>query len=516
MPVGFGSLVVVVVVAALAPIVVALMPGRLRLPQVVLLRAGILVGPSVAGWAEPDPVSLFSSVGLGFLFLLAGYELDPKLLQERAGMLAARSWLVTVVAAAALLGRLYAAGWVDSPAVVAIALTTTALGTLLPILRDNDMLGGRFGRYVSAAGAVGELGPIVAMALFLGTRGSLVEAIALIVFVVIAYGIAVLPGHLQATRIGPIILRGEHSTSQTTLRLSIALLFVLLLAATDLGFDNVLGAFVAGMVLRRRSPGHVDLLEAKLDAVGYGFFIPIFFVYSGMTLDVEAIIANPAPLLVFFAVMFVVRGLPALFWYRRELPRIERVQLVFITATALPLLVALSAVGVADGTMTTAAQAAVIGAGVLSVLVFRLVAVGLQQRKSATTPRSDPAHRTGRPNPRRMDSRPGCGLRDLAMATRRGTGPWFSALAPGIGSTSSKSSGAEGIRTPDLLIANDPKPGFVTSCPGEMYPVQRWQRRRVHGRGTPGARPTVEPSVANNEFSRPPVGGARQCSLMPW
>ena len=383
MPSGFGSLVVVVVVAALAPIIVDLLPGRLRLPQVVLLLvAGILVGPSVAGWAKPDPVSLFSSVGLGFLFLLAGYELDPALLRERAGRLAAKSWLVSLVGAAALLGGLYAAGLVHSPVVAAIALTTTALGTLLPILRDNDMLNGQFGRYVFAAGAVGELGPVLAMALFLGTGGTLVEAVALVAFLMIAYLVAVLPSHARGTSIGEIILRREHSTSQTTLRLSIALLFVLLLAASDLGFDNVLGAFVAGMVLRRWSPGRIDLLEAKLDAVGYGFFIPIFFVYSGMTLDVEAIIANPVPMLVFLVVMFVVRGLPALFWYRNELPRIEQVQLVFITATALPLLVALTAVGVAKGTMTTGEQAGVIGAGVLSVLVFPLVAVGLQQRKA--------------------------------------------------------------------------------------------------------------------------------------
>jgi Kef-type K+ transport system membrane component KefB len=272
---------------------------------------------------------------------------------------------------------------VHSPVVAAIALTTTALGTLLPILRDNDMLSGRFGRYAFAAGAAGELMPVLAMALFLGTRGSLVEAIALVVFLVIAYVVAQLPSHVRATRIGEIILRREHATSQTTLRLSIALLFLLLLAASNLGFDSVLGAFVAGMVLRRWSPGHIDLLEAKLDAVGYGFFIPIFFVYSGMTLDVDAIIANPGPMVVFLVVMFVVRGLPALFWYRNELPRIERAQLVFITATALPLLVALTAVGVANGTMTSAAQASVIGAGVVSVLVFPLVAVGLQQRKAA-------------------------------------------------------------------------------------------------------------------------------------
>jgi Kef-type K+ transport system membrane component KefB len=391
LPPGFGSLVVVVVVVALAPIIVDLMPGWARLPQVVLLLvAGILVGPSVAGWADTDPVTLFSTVGLGFLFMLAGYELDPVLLRERDGRLAEISWLVSLAAGIAVTGLLYAAGVVHSPIVAAIALTTTALGTLLPILRDNDMLGGHFGRIVLATGAVGELGPIVMMALFLGTRGSLVEAVALGVFLTLAYVVTLLPAHIRTTRVGEIVLRREHATSQTTLRLAIAILFLFLLAASDIGFDDVLGAFVAGMVLRRWSPGQIQLLEAKLDAVGYGFFIPIFFVYSGMTLDIKAIIANPAPMLAFLVVAFGVRGLPALFWYRNELSGVERVQIMFITATTLPLLVALTAVGVADGSMTTASQASVIGAGVLSVLVYPFVAVKLQLEKSPV-PESDPA-----------------------------------------------------------------------------------------------------------------------------
>ena len=398
-PSGFESLVIVVVVAAFAPILVDLLPGRVRLPQVVLLLvAGILVGPSVAGWAKADPVSMFSSIGLGFLFLLAGYELDLALFRERAGRLAGMSWLVSLAGAAALLAGLYSVGVVHSPLVMAIAVTTTALGTLLPILRDNDMLGGRFGRYVFASGAVGELGPIVAMALFLGASGTLVETVSLVVFLLVAYAVAVLPNRVRTTRIGEIIRRREHATSQTTLRLSIALLFLLLLAASDEGFDNVLGAFVAGMVLRRWSPGQIDLLEAKLDAVGYGFFIPIFFVYSGMTLDIDAIIANPVPMLVVFVVILVVRGLPALFWYRNDLPRNERLQMVFLTATTLPLLVALTSIGVANGTMTTSAQASAIGAGVLTVLVFPIVAVGLRQRQSADPESgSEPSDRPTKP-----------------------------------------------------------------------------------------------------------------------
>jgi Kef-type K+ transport system membrane component KefB len=402
-PSGFGSLVIVVVVAALAPIVVDLLPARLRLPQVVLLLlAGILIGPSVAGWAEADPVSLFSSIGLGFLFLLAGYELDLALFRERAGRLASISWLVSLAGAAALLAVLYAVGVVHSPVAMAIAVTTTALGTLLPILRDNDMLGGRFGRYVFASGAVGELGPIVAMALFLGSSGTFAEAVRLVVFLLVAYAVAVLPKRVRTTRIGEIIRGREHATSQTTLRLSIALLFLLLLAVSEEGFDNVLGAFVAGMVLRRWSPGQIELLEAKLDAVGYGFFIPIFFVYSGMTLDIDAIIGNPVPMLAVFAVIFVVRGLPALFWYRNDLPSNQRLQMAFLTATTLPLLAALTSIAVAKGTMNTSAQASAIGAGVLTVLVFPIVAVKLRRRQSAaTTNESEPSDRP--PNPPEQD-----------------------------------------------------------------------------------------------------------------
>ena len=385
MPPEFSSLVVVVVVAALAPILVGLLPVRFPLPQVViLLIAGILIGPSLLDWATPADVELLSSIGLGFLFLLAGYELDPAVLRHRAGIIAEKSWLLCVGLAAVLIAVAYALHIVNSPVVVTIALTTTALGTLLPILRDNDMLGGKFGNYMFAAGAVGELGPIIAMALFLGTRGSVGSAVVLVVFLVAALGIAMLPRLEESTRVGAIILNREHSTSQATLRIAVAMLFLLLLAASDLGFDNVLGAFVAGMILRRWSPGHIELLEAKLDAIGYGFFIPAFFIYSGMTLDIKSISENPLRLVVFLFVMLAIRGLPALFFYRNELPRIERVQLMFLTATALPLLIALTEVGVTKGTMNPAMQASVIGAGVLSVLLFPLIAVTLQRRKTVS------------------------------------------------------------------------------------------------------------------------------------
>jgi Kef-type K+ transport system membrane component KefB len=121
----------------------------------------------------------------------------------------------------------------------------------------------------------------------------------------------------------------------------------------------------------------VHALEAKLDAVGYGFFIPVFFVTSGMSLDLHSIAESPARLVVFFVLFLVVRGLPALLFYRRDLPMRGRVQLMLLTATALPMLVALAKIGLESGTMLPQNAAALVGAGVLSVIVFPAVAVSL-------------------------------------------------------------------------------------------------------------------------------------------
>jgi Kef-type K+ transport system membrane component KefB len=164
---GLQSLLAVFVVAALTPLLVAALPGP-RIPQVVFfLVGGVIIGPHALGVADTTSVQLVANVGLGFLFLLAGYELEPALLGQRAGRLAIAGWLTSVALSLGAVAGLAASGFVHDYVPVALALTTTALGTLLPILHDNDMLGGDFGRYVFAAGAVGELFPIVAIAVFL-------------------------------------------------------------------------------------------------------------------------------------------------------------------------------------------------------------------------------------------------------------------------------------------------------------------------------------------------------------
>jgi Kef-type K+ transport system membrane component KefB len=375
-------------------VLVALLPGP-RLPQVVvLLVGGVLIGPQALGWADRPEIDLLANVGLGFLFLLAGYELNPHLFRERPGRLAIAGWLITLALATTLVGVLAATGFVHAFVPVALGLTTTALGTLLPILHDNDMLGGRFGRHLMAAGAAGELFPILAIALFLGANNSFVALGSLVAVGVLAVVLSFAPRLIRGNQVERILREGQGSTSQTTVRLTVLLLLLLLVIAETFGLDVALGAFLAGMVLRRWATGDVQALKDKLDAIGYGFFIPLFFVASGMTLDVRSIAEAPGRLIVFFLLLLLIRGAPSLFLYRRDLPVVRRVQLMFLTATSLPLLVALAEIGLRNGTMLRQNAAALVGAGALSVLVFPMVAVAIERRRlaaagPAVAPRGD-------------------------------------------------------------------------------------------------------------------------------
>jgi Kef-type K+ transport system membrane component KefB len=380
---GLETLLVVTLIAALTPVVCAALP-RLRIPQVVvLIFSGILIGSHGLDLTDTSSIKLLSNVGLGFLFLLAGYELDPQLLREQAGKLAIAGWVLSAIIAVGAVAGLGSVGYVRDFVPIGLALTTTALGTLLPILHDNDMLSGKFGRYVLAAGAVGELLPILAISLFLTNRGEFAAFISIVAVCVAAVLLTALPRIIGTAKLRAVIQQGRRATAQATLRWSVVLLLLLLVAAERFGLDVVLGAMLAGMVLRswtRRMGVDVASLEEKLDALGYGFFIPIFFVVSGMTLDVQAIVKNPLRLLIFFALLLVVRGLPSLLIYRRALPVRQRAEMTFITATTMPLLIALAEIGLSDGVMIPANAAAIVGAGVLSVLIFPSIAAAISRR----------------------------------------------------------------------------------------------------------------------------------------
>jgi Kef-type K+ transport system membrane component KefB len=264
---------------------------------------------------------------------------------------------------------------------VAIALTTTAFGTLVPILREGGLLEGRLGGFLLAAGAVGELLPIIAIALLLGVDNRFVALISLGGIAALSVVLSAVPRLVRVGgRLARVIAEGQHETAQLTLRITVLLLVLLLAIAEQFRLDAVLGAFVAGMVLRRWAGASAPELEDKLDVIAYGFFIPVFFVYSGMTVDLHAITSAPLRLLLFFGLLILVRGVPALLVYRSALSLRGRTQVLLVTATALPLLVALSEIGLRDGTMLPENAAALVGAGVLTVVTLPTIAVALRSR----------------------------------------------------------------------------------------------------------------------------------------
>jgi Kef-type K+ transport system membrane component KefB len=380
------ALLVVLFVAALAPLFNEL-PIRLRLPLVVLeLVFGMIVGPHGLDLisAEGNP-RLLSALGLSFLFFLAGMELDFAALKGPPLRLGALGWLLSMCVAAAATHALAAAGLVSDPLLVAVALATTAIGTLLPILREAGELDTRFGRFVLGAGALGEFGPIVLFALVMASSegGVMRRSGLLVTFVLIALACAGLFLRIRPPHVVDVLARGLVSTNQLPIRMSMLLLGGLVVLADVLGLDILLGAFAAGTLvgLVARGPG-TEPFHQKLDAIGFGFLIPIFFVTSGAQMDLPALFASSDSLArvpLFLALLLFVRGLPALL-YRKELDGGDQRLLALFSATSLPLIVVITEVGKAAGRIQHANAAALVGAGILSVLIFPLIALSLRKR----------------------------------------------------------------------------------------------------------------------------------------
>lgn len=382
------SLTVIVAIAAFVPLLVGLF--RIKVAEVVLLLgAGIVFGPEVLGWITVDSsIGLLSELGLGLLFFLAGLELEGKAIQGKSGRLAALGWGFTLLTAFILVSILAMETEIQSVIAIAIALSSTALGTLLPILRDRGELDTKFGTFFMGAGAWGEFGPIIAIAVLLGTKSSFAALISLLVFAAVALVFATLPDKFAGERVRGILERGHSTSSQTALRFSLLLIIILLTLASDFGLDAVLGAFIAGVIVRRFSPPSEDSkLSVRIEAIGFGFLIPLFFIVSGANLDIIAIVENPIPMLVFFTLMVIARGVPQLFLYRSVFPDArERIRFSLYVATGLPIIVAVTTIQVESGSMSTANAAALVGAGALSVLVFPLLGNAIGSEKHSGHP----------------------------------------------------------------------------------------------------------------------------------
>jgi Kef-type K+ transport system membrane component KefB len=388
-----GSFLAIVATAAVAGMLVAVAGGRgLFLPVVVVeLTLGVLVGPQVLDLAHVNAFTeFFGDLGLGMLFFFAGYEIDLIRIRGTPLRLALIGWALSLAIAYALGGALAAAGVVVSLVYVGSALSTTAIGTLLPVLSDTGELRSTFGTYLLAAGAVGEFGPILLLTLVLSTQSALHNALILIAFVLLAVAVAIVAVRSSEHTLA-LFERTIETSSQLAVRWIVVLVFALALLANKLGLDLLLGGFAAGLITRQvLQKSEVEAFDSKLNAVAFGFFVPFFFVVSGMRLDVDALFASPsgvAKLLLFFVLFLVVRGTPALLLYRGVLPlREDRLALAFFCATQLPLVVAITTLAVEEGHMRSSTAAALVGAGALSTLAGPLH--GLRMRRIAAEKRA--------------------------------------------------------------------------------------------------------------------------------
>ncbi len=391
---AFGNLLVVALIAVAAPLVSRAIPG-IKVPGVVLeIVAGILVGPSVLGWVELDaPIEVLSLVGLAFLLFLAGLEID--LLRLRGPLL--RLTLTGFALALALgLGAglaFDAAGWVRSPLFLAIALSATSLGLVVPVLKDSGLGDQPVGQFTIAGATVADFGAVLLLSFLFSEAegGPASRLVTLGAFVAVVAAVAVALARAgRSMRVDTVLVGLQDTTAEIRIRIAVALLIGFVALAANVGLESILGAFLAGAVL-----GHIDRgamshpnFRLKLEAVGYGFLIPVFFVSSGLRFDLDALTADASALArvpLFLAALLVVRGVPALL-YRRPLGTAGAGVAGLLQATSLPFLVTAAEIGVGIDAITPVTAAALVSAGLLSVLVFPPIALAQSRRLAHPAP----------------------------------------------------------------------------------------------------------------------------------
>jgi Kef-type K+ transport system membrane component KefB len=382
----FTALLIVVAVAFAAPLLLGLFPA-VRLPAVVLeLVAGIAIGPSGLGWVEVDAtIEVLAFIGLAFLLFLAGLEIDFMRLRGRVLRLAATGYAVSFALAVGLSLALGGAGLVETPLFVAILLSATSLGVIVSVLKDAGESASTFGQLVIAAGTIADFGAIILLSVFFTGEGG-AGATLFLIGVLVAMGAVVflaVRGGEHSMRIREDLLRLQDSTAQIRVRGAVVLLVAFAAVAEALGLEVILGAFAAGALLslldRDEMMTHAAF-RTKLEAIGFGVFIPVFFITSGLRFDLAALFASGSTIAmvpVFLAVLLVVRGLPALVLYRGVVSDRQAVVAGLFQATSLPFIVAGTAIGLELGLIDAAGSAALVASGLLSVVIFPALGLGL-------------------------------------------------------------------------------------------------------------------------------------------
>jgi Kef-type K+ transport system membrane component KefB len=392
--VSFNSLAVVLAVAFFSRLVLGLVP-RFRVPGVVIeIVLGIIIGPSALGWATADePVQILSLVGLAFLLFLSGLEIE---LDELRGHLLRIAAVGLGVSAGLALVTGYVLddlGLISNPLLVAVTLVATSLGLVIPVLKEGGLNTSPFGQIVIVGSTLGEFTAVLLLSLLFSRDASGIgsKLILLGVFILLLLLIGLSVGGLgRRMNISQVLLRLQDTTAQIRVRGAMLLLVTLVVVAEQTGLETILGAFVAGAVVSMvdRDAKHTHpLFRVKLDAIGYGFLVPIFFITSGIRFDLDALRHDPSTLVlvpIFLIALLVVRGVPAAL-YRSQLRSPGSVVAAgLLQATSLPLIVTASMIGVDIGALTAATASAFVAAGLVSAVVFPVISLSLVRPMAAT------------------------------------------------------------------------------------------------------------------------------------
>jgi Kef-type K+ transport system membrane component KefB len=393
----FVNLLVVALVAVVAPLLANVVP--IRVPGVVLeIIAGIVVGPAVLGWVEVDePIRVLALVGLAFLLFLAGLEIDLGRLRGDVLRVTLAGFGLTLVLGSLVGIGFDRAGWTRSPLFIAIALAATSLGLVVPVLKDAGFSDQPLGQYTIAGATIADFAAVILLTFFFsgseGGAASMLTTLGMFAAVVaaVAYG---LTRAGRSPRIDAVLVRLQDTTAEIRVRIAMALLVGFVALAEAAGLELILGAFLAGAVLSavdRDTMTHPNF-RVKLDAVGYGFLVPVFFVASGLRFDLDALMDEPSALArvpLLLAALALARGAPA-FLYRRTLGSEAATVAALLQATSLPFIVTAAEIGVSIDAISPVTAAALVAAGLLSVVLFPPMALSRLRRLALTAPTPTP------------------------------------------------------------------------------------------------------------------------------
>ncbi len=390
-PISFNSVLIIAGISVFVPVVLGLLP-RLPVPGAVLeVIAGIIVGPSVLGWARIDaPVQVLSTLGLGMLLFLAGLEIDVERLRGPLSRLA-----VTAFAVSAALGigggfLFWLADRATQPILLGIVLMSTSAGLLLPLLKDAGEAGTEFGQLIMTAAALAEIVPILLLSLLFSVSGKSpgeqLASLAIFVALLVLIGLAV-GGVRRLRRLDQLLEYLSRRSGQLRVRATLTLALGCGVLAYQFGFASILGAFAAGLLVRiieisGREPNRDFLI--KLEGIGFGFLVPVFFISTGVSFQLKGLLTHPGALALvplLLLALLVVRGVPAVL-YARTVGRRRAAAGGLLQATTLTFVIVATEIGLAAGKITPAASAALVAAGLLSAALFPAGAARLLPRRA--------------------------------------------------------------------------------------------------------------------------------------